>query len=180
MSIETQAETRSPNPPAIRLEGVHKAYRCGASSTPVLEGIDLAVPRGECVFLVGPSGSGKTTLLSILGCILSADRGHNHILVTWTNPGEAVAVEVWRQVWHNSTPGTSGWILRPPRISTPVSAASTTEAATQSPGWDRAHHARGITPSTGGDTPKAPGSWLARISRSAAIVNPCRTGRDIK
>jgi putative ABC transport system ATP-binding protein len=40
-----------------------------------LRDVDLAVARGECLFLVGPSGSGKTTLLSILGCVLSADSG---------------------------------------------------------------------------------------------------------
>ena len=61
--------------PAIRLEGVSKAYRRGAVATAVLEGVDLTVHRGECAFLAGPSGSGKTTLLSILGCILAADTG---------------------------------------------------------------------------------------------------------
>jgi putative ABC transport system ATP-binding protein len=65
---------------AVRVENVHKAYRCGNTSTPVLNGVDLAVDRGECVYLAGPSGSGKTTLLSILGCILSADKGQINIL----------------------------------------------------------------------------------------------------
>ena len=65
---------------AVRVEGVHKAYRRGATTTPVLNGVDLAVAAGECVFLAGPSGSGKTTLLSILGCILTPDRGRVQIL----------------------------------------------------------------------------------------------------
>ena len=65
---------------AVRVENVHKAYRCGNTSTPVLNGVDLTVERGECVYLAGPSGSGKTTLLSILGCILSADQGRIRIL----------------------------------------------------------------------------------------------------
>lgn len=65
---------------AVRVENVHKAYRCGNTSTPVLNGVDLTVARGECVYLAGPSGSGKTTLLSILGCILSADQGQISIL----------------------------------------------------------------------------------------------------
>jgi len=65
---------------AVRVENVHKAYRCGNTSTPVLNGVDLTVERGECVYLAGPSGSGKTTLLSILGCILSADQGQICIL----------------------------------------------------------------------------------------------------
>lgn len=65
---------------AVRVQGICKAYRRGTSATPVLDGIDLTVARGECVFLAGPSGSGKTTLLSILGCILSADCGRVCVL----------------------------------------------------------------------------------------------------
>lgn len=64
----------------VRAEGVHKAYERGATSTPVLNGVDLDVRRGQCVYLAGPSGSGKTTLLSILGCILSADQGSVRVL----------------------------------------------------------------------------------------------------
>jgi putative ABC transport system ATP-binding protein len=64
----------------IHAEGVHKSYRRGGMSTPVLRGIDLDVAQGQCVFLAGPSGSGKTTLLSILGCILSPDSGRVTIL----------------------------------------------------------------------------------------------------
>jgi putative ABC transport system ATP-binding protein len=64
----------------VRLEAVYKSYRRGSTVTPVLEGIDLAVERGECVYLTGPSGSGKTTLLSIVGCILTPDRGRVAIL----------------------------------------------------------------------------------------------------
>jgi ABC-type lipoprotein export system ATPase subunit len=30
--------------------------------------------------MVGPSGCGKTTLLSILGCVLTADRGRVEVL----------------------------------------------------------------------------------------------------
>jgi putative ABC transport system ATP-binding protein len=69
-----------PPPVVARVEGVYKAYRRGSTATPVLNGVDLAVRQGECVYLAGPSGSGKTTLLSILGCILSADRGSVRVL----------------------------------------------------------------------------------------------------
>ncbi|HLJ11097.1 MAG TPA: ATP-binding cassette domain-containing protein, partial [Planctomycetaceae bacterium] len=64
----------------VRATGLCKSYRTGSIATPVLRSIDLAVPRGECLFLVGPSGSGKTTLLSILGCVLSPDEGTLEIL----------------------------------------------------------------------------------------------------
>ena len=67
-------------PRVIHAEGVHKSYRRGNTNTPVLRGVDLDVCRGQCVYLAGPSGSGKTTLLSILGCILSPDRGRVKIL----------------------------------------------------------------------------------------------------
>lgn len=60
---------------AVNIRGLHKAYRRGGLAVPVLCGIDLAIPGGQCVLLAGLSGSGKTTLLSILGCILTPDRG---------------------------------------------------------------------------------------------------------
>lgn len=65
---------------AIEAFGVKKSYVTGSVVTPVLEGIDLKVEKGECVFLSGPSGSGKSTLLSILGCILTADEGRIEVL----------------------------------------------------------------------------------------------------
>ncbi|MDR5682566.1 MAG: energy-coupling factor transporter ATPase [Armatimonadota bacterium] len=46
--------------PALRLSGVGFTYRDAAS--PALDGVDLAVHRGEMVAVVGPSGAGKSTL----------------------------------------------------------------------------------------------------------------------
>ncbi|MBN1912436.1 MAG: ABC transporter ATP-binding protein [Pirellulales bacterium] len=65
---------------AVWAQDIHKTYRTSSVSTPVLGGVDLAIPAGQCAFLAGPSGSGKTTLLSILGCILSADSGTIRVL----------------------------------------------------------------------------------------------------
>lgn len=65
---------------AVHAEQLEKAYWTGSVRTPVLKGVDLAVERGECAFLVGPSGSGKSTLLAILGCILSPDAGRLSLL----------------------------------------------------------------------------------------------------
>lgn len=64
----------------IAVRNVHKSYTTGGATTAVLSGIDLETLPGECVFLVGPSGSGKTTLLSILGCLLTPDRGRVEIV----------------------------------------------------------------------------------------------------
>ena len=59
---------------------VHKSFGSGSQIVPVLRGISMAAASGETIFLVGPSGSGKTTLLSILGCILTPDRGSLQVL----------------------------------------------------------------------------------------------------
>ena len=60
---------------AITIREVTKNYDEGATKTLALDGVDLAVQRGEVTLLMGPSGSGKTTLLSIMGCILRPTSG---------------------------------------------------------------------------------------------------------
>ncbi len=53
----------------IAVEGKHieKDFRMGNATMKVLQGISLAIMRGEFVSIMGPSGSGKSTLLYILG-----------------------------------------------------------------------------------------------------------------
>lgn len=60
---------------AIELHAVHKTYRLGAHVIPALQGVDLAVARGELLALTGPSGSGKSTLLNLCGLIDHPDAG---------------------------------------------------------------------------------------------------------
>jgi putative ABC transport system ATP-binding protein len=76
----TAGSSRGLNDYVIRLRDIEKTYRRGSVETRVLLGVDLRVRRGESVFLAGPSGCGKSTLLSILGCILTADRGEVEIM----------------------------------------------------------------------------------------------------
>jgi len=45
--------------PILEVRGLHKSF----GALEVLKGIDLAVAKGELVFVIGPSGSGKSTLL---------------------------------------------------------------------------------------------------------------------
>src|SRR4051794_10910945 len=66
--------------PTIVASDVHKGFGDGRGRTPILKGISLEAAPGESVFLIGPSGSGKTTLLSLLGCILTPDRGSVEVL----------------------------------------------------------------------------------------------------
>jgi len=60
-------ESNKQDPVVARLRGVAKQYQRGSEVVPVLEKLDLELPRGDFVALMGPSGSGKTTLLNLLG-----------------------------------------------------------------------------------------------------------------
>jgi ATP-binding cassette subfamily F protein 3 len=67
---------RIPPPPrageiVLRLDAVHKSY----GDTPVYQGIDLEVKRGDKMALVGPNGAGKSTLLRIAAGALDFERG---------------------------------------------------------------------------------------------------------
>jgi putative ABC transport system ATP-binding protein len=59
----------------IDIRSVTKSYFSGNIETPVLFGIDLAVPRGDFLAVMGQSGSGKSTLMNILGCLDQATGG---------------------------------------------------------------------------------------------------------
>ncbi len=63
--------TENGGPALVQLAGVHLAF----GQTPVLNGIDLAVRRGEAVSIIGPSGSGKSTILRCLTGLLRPRRG---------------------------------------------------------------------------------------------------------
>ncbi|RLU01930.1 ABC transporter ATP-binding protein [Ketobacter sp.] len=62
---------------AIHLQGVEFGWQQGV---PVLDVTELTVAAGERVFVKGPSGSGKTTLLSLVGGIVTPQRGTVQVL----------------------------------------------------------------------------------------------------
>jgi putative ABC transport system ATP-binding protein len=59
----------------VELRGVVKEYPLGKLVVRALDGVDLALGRGEFTTVAGPSGSGKTTLLNLVGCVDVATRG---------------------------------------------------------------------------------------------------------
>jgi putative ABC transport system ATP-binding protein len=71
--------------PVIRMRGIRRDFAVGNTVVHALDGVDLAVQRGEMLAIMGPSGSGKTTLLNVLGCLDRPDAG------TYELDGEHVA-----------------------------------------------------------------------------------------
>ena len=59
----------------VELKAVTKEFGNGASRVRALDGLDLAVLRGEFIAVTGPSGSGKSTLLNLLAGLDTASTG---------------------------------------------------------------------------------------------------------
>ncbi len=65
---------------AIRCTGLVKRF----GEVVAVDGLHLAVRRGECFGLLGPNGAGKTTTIEILEGLLAADAGTAEVLgVRW-------------------------------------------------------------------------------------------------
>ena len=64
---------------ALRLHGVSKHYGHGARTVKALDGVDLAVPRGQLFGLIGHNGAGKSTLFKLLLGLIAPSAGRLEI-----------------------------------------------------------------------------------------------------
>ena len=55
----------------IEIKNLHKSF----DGQPVLQGVNLSVPKGKVTVILGPSGSGKTVLMRPIIGLLRPDRG---------------------------------------------------------------------------------------------------------
>ncbi len=60
---------------SLETRSVTKIYKTDSGATRAVDGVSLAVAKGELIALVGPSGSGKTTMLSMLATLLKPTEG---------------------------------------------------------------------------------------------------------
>ena len=67
-----------PSDTVLEVAGLHASY----GATPVLQGVDLSIGRGEIVALIGRNGVGKTTTMRCLIGLLRAGKGSIRYLGT--------------------------------------------------------------------------------------------------
>lgn len=60
---------------ALRLQGVAKHYGRGSALLKALDGVDLAVPRGQLFGLIGHNGAGKSTLFKLVLGLIAPSHG---------------------------------------------------------------------------------------------------------
>src|SRR4051794_13540554 len=57
-----QADCPMSEAPALELKGIHKSF----GRTPIINGVDLVIRKGERHAIIGPNGAGKSTLYNLI------------------------------------------------------------------------------------------------------------------
>ncbi len=84
---QTRPTAATPTEPAVRTEGLTKAY----GKLVAVDQVSVTIGRGTVHGLVGPNGSGKTTLLNILSGLVPPDGGR-----IWVNGVETTGMAAHR------------------------------------------------------------------------------------
>jgi ABC-2 type transport system ATP-binding protein len=80
---------------AIEARGLVKRF----GNVTAVEGLDLALNRGQCLGLLGPNGAGKTTTVSMLVGLLRPDAGEVQVLGRrWRDDGPAIREQIGVQL----------------------------------------------------------------------------------
>lgn len=61
--------------PTLEANEIYQEYPTRSGPLAVLQGVSLALEKGEALAVIGPSGSGKSTLLHLLGTLAKPTRG---------------------------------------------------------------------------------------------------------
>jgi branched-chain amino acid transport system ATP-binding protein len=70
-SLDKQSRSADRPAPILRAEGITSGY----GGVPIVQGVSIAVGKGEIVAMIGPNGAGKSTMLKSLVGILKPSAG---------------------------------------------------------------------------------------------------------
>ncbi len=116
-AFAVSAEQKDVDPPVLSASGVGITF--DKRDGPLLIDVSFDLFPGETIAVTGASGSGKTTLLSIVGGLLSADRG----VVTYNTPDEGARHELSDR----TRAGFIGMVFQSPHLIPTLSAVENVE-----------------------------------------------------